>query len=264
MYVRDTKSGIADLPGEEHGNAFSFTAVCDAGRRISWPVRRARYRPTGAGLGRRGPYSGGVLLGRAILSGRIARPPVSEGAATIAAAPVTCTPAPCVFPNSQASSGTQPADETPIVVNRIKPKHLLTGANDYNCASLQGYYATGNLGGTWVRSCGTALAGESGLGDPIVGYDLKNVAYRGGINSPDGGNTGVVVIDKSTNNGTTWSAPVVAVPNLLGGLADKPWLEIDTNAASPRKNTLYVSDTQFAPGRLGRSRFRSRTRPTAA
>jgi hypothetical protein len=150
-----------------------------------------------------------------------------------------------VFPNSQASSGSNPADETPIVANVKKPTQLLTGANDYNCASLQGYYATGNLGGTWKRSCGTALSGQSGLGDPIVGYDLNSVAYRGGINSPDRGTTGVIVVGKSTDNGTTWSAPVQAVPNLLGGLADKPWLEIDTNATSPRKNTFYVSATQF-------------------
>jgi Neuraminidase (sialidase) len=33
---------------------------------------------------------------------------------------------------------------------------------------------------------------------------------------------------------------------LLGALADKPWLELDTNPASPFANSLYVSVTQFA------------------
>jgi hypothetical protein len=52
------------------------------------------------------------------------------------------------------------------------------------------------------------------------------------------------VIGKSVDFGQTWSTPVVAA-HVAGIDMDKPWLEIDTNAASPRKNALYVSMTEF-------------------
>jgi hypothetical protein len=35
------------------------------------------------------------------------------------------------------------------------------------------------------------------------------------------------------------------VPALLSGLADRPWLAIDTNSTSPHANALYISATQF-------------------
>jgi Neuraminidase (sialidase) len=74
-----------------------------------------------------------------------------------------------------------------------------------------------------------------------VGYDLLNTAYISGIDASSG-----IVFEKSHNNGTTWTKPAVAVaPFFSGGLADKPWLEIDTYPASPRANSLYISVTQF-------------------
>ena len=55
-----------------------------------------------------------------------------------------------------------------------------------------------------------------------------------------------IVFEKSTNGGSTWSAPAVAVkPLLSGGLTDKDWLWVDSNASSKYKNSLYVSVTQF-------------------
>ena len=77
------------------------------------------------------------------------------------------------------------------------------------------------------------------MGIPIVGYDLRNVAYAGGIQNSN------VVLSSSTNNGQTWGTPVIVSTPLLGSLADKPWLEIDTNPNSPFVNSLYVLITQF-------------------
>src|SRR5260370_22801851 len=55
-----------------------------------------------------------------------------------------------------------------------------------------------------------------------------------------------IVFEKSSNNGASGSAVAVAVsPFFSGGLADKPWLQIDTNPASPHANSLYISVTQF-------------------
>jgi hypothetical protein len=56
----------------------------------------------------------------------------------------------------------------------------------------------------------------------------------------------VIVIASSTDNGVTWSSVKKAVPNFLGGGADKDWLEADTSTGSAFKNNLYISTTQFA------------------
>ena len=186
------------------------------------------------------PFSGGVLMGRAIRAGRVklpvSLPPNLQPT-------LKCTPAPCVLPNVQASEGGQPVDETPVSVDPLNFKHVLTAGNDYNCSqSLQGYFASVDGGSTFNHSCGTLAPGaSSGLGDPVVGWDLNGNAYRGGINVYG---YYEIVIGKSTDFGQTWSTPVVAA-SISGIYMDKPWLEIDTGAVSPRKNTLYVSVTQF-------------------
>jgi hypothetical protein len=187
------------------------------------------------------PLSSGALMARAIRSGAVRLPagmPVGHTAA------LKCKPAPCTLPNVQASEGGQPVDEDPISVDPNNAKHVLTGGNDYNCgSSLQGYYASTNGGKKWTASCGTLAAGAGGGdGDPIVGWDLNSTAYRGGI---DEASNLEIVVGTSADFGKTWGTPVVAAAT-SGIDMDKPWLEIDTNANSPRKNTLYVSMTEFS------------------
>jgi hypothetical protein len=192
------------------------------------------------------PYSGGYLMAQAIHSGKVRLP--SSGAASNTANPnLTCTPAPCAFPNVVASEGTtNPVNEDPIVVNPNNAKQLETGGNDYNCASLQGFFTSSNGGTTWTRTCLNVLSGASGAGDPAVGYDLNGNVYAAGIDTgtADGSD---IVFEKSSNNGTSWSAPAIAVrPFFSGGLTDKEWLQVDTTATSPHANALYISVTQFA------------------
>jgi hypothetical protein len=189
------------------------------------------------------PKSTSLLVGEAFHRGAIQLPP--SAGTSFAAPALTCSPVPCVLPNVQASGGSNIANEDPIAYNPSNTAQLLTGANDYSCStSLQGFYASSNGGSTWTRTCLPVLPGGEGDGDPMVGYDLNNVAYAGGIQVGSPGQ--VIVVSSSTNNGTSWSAPVVAaVPTLSGGSTDKGWLEIDTNPSSPRKNCLYVSNTQF-------------------
>lgn len=156
-------------------------------------------------------------------------------------APLACSPLPCILPNENVSESPVLANETPVVVNPRNPLQILAGANDYNCTNIQGFYASSDGGTTWTRTCLNAIAGDFGEGDPGVGYDLHGVAYISGIDAGHG-----IVLEKSSDNGTTWGAPRVAVPPLLsGGLTDKPWLQIDTNPASPNANALYLSVTQF-------------------
>lgn len=184
------------------------------------------------------PVSTGVLMSRAVRAGRVHL----TGSSLNRVNPnLTCSPAPCTLPNVDASSSPVLANETPVVVNPANPQQILTGANDYNCTNIQGFYASNDGGSTWTRTCLNALAGDFGEGDPGVAYDAAGTAYISGIDATHG-----IVFEASRNNGTTWSTPQLAVPPFFsGGLTDKPWMQIDTSQTSPFKNTIYMSVTQF-------------------
>jgi hypothetical protein len=194
--------------------------------------------------GDRLPYSGGLLVGRAIASGKMERP----GHAPLASlaskeVTVTCSPQPCTLPNVQISPApdTTPRNETSIVVNPSNSQQLLSGANDYNCATLIGLFASTNGGTSFTETCMKAAPGYTGAGEPSVAFDLPGNKYITGIQLDSLGN-GAIAIQKNSG------AATIAVPALFpGGSADKDWLQVDTNAASPHKNHLYISATQFDP-----------------
>jgi hypothetical protein len=182
------------------------------------------------------PYSGGYLAAKAFKEGRLQ----IQGNVTNRIAPpsLTCSPAPCPFtPVDASEGGSNPVNEDPIAVNPNNSMQILSGGNDYNCGNIQGFFASGDGGTTWTRVCSPGSGGE---GDPIVGYDLNNVAHAGGIQN------GSVVGFTSTDNGMHWSAPTTIIGAVFGYLADKPWMEIDTSASSAFKNDIYVSTTQFS------------------
>jgi hypothetical protein len=188
------------------------------------------------------PYSGGVLMSRAIKAGRV-NIHVGNGMGLISSnvlnPNLTCSPAPCVFtPVNASEGGSNPVNEDPIAVNPTNSMNLLSGGNDYNCSNIQGYFSSSDGGTTWSHFCSLGSGGE---GDPIVGFDLNGTAYAGGIQNND------IVLASSTNGGMTFGTPVIVTPPLQrqNGLADKPWMEIDTNPNSPLKNAIYVSSTQF-------------------
>jgi hypothetical protein len=182
------------------------------------------------------PYSGGYLAAKAFKAGQLRLQGGTQN--RIAPPSLTCSPAPCAFtPVDASEGGSLPVNEDPIAVNPTNSSQILTGGNDYNCGNIQGFFASGDGGTTWTHVCSP---GSGGQGDPIVGYDLNNVAHAGGIQN------GSVVGFTSTNNGMTWSAPTTIITAQLGYLADKPWMEIDTNSGSAFKNDIYVSTTQFA------------------
>ena len=190
------------------------------------------------------PVSAGVLVAHAIRAGLIQPLPVAPEALPTKA--LTCSPAPCVLPNVQASEGGMPVNENPISANPKNSLQLLTGGNDYNCPNFLGFYTTSDNGSTWAHKCMDAVSGTVGLSDPGVGYDRNNTAYIIGLDGSPGLPL-VVVFEKSTDNGTTWSSPQIAVhPAFSSGIVDKPWLAIDTTATSPYVNTLYISATSFS------------------
>lgn len=118
-----------------------------------------------------------------------------------------CSPAPCVLPDVDVSTGPMPVNETPFVVNPSNPKQLLASANDVNCSNRQGAYTSGDGGTTWTRTCMNSIAGAYGGGDPAIGYDLQGNAYVAGL---EYGGVNGVAFEKSVDNGKTWSAPSLA------------------------------------------------------
>jgi hypothetical protein len=192
------------------------------------------------------PHSGGVLMARAIAAGRV-HLPAARITQSAAQAAVTCSPAPCVLPNVDAAEGgANPVNEDPIASNPNNSSQWITGGNDYNCASLQGFFATSDNGTTFTRNCLKTLAGKSGAGDPGVAYDLNNNVYITGIDCNSGCATGQIVIAQSTDGGVTFPTPHTAVTSQFSGLTDKEWMEIDTNPSSPHAGTIYISLTDFS------------------
>jgi hypothetical protein len=94
------------------------------------------------------PVSTSVLVAQGIRNGTIH--PQGNAPGGDVSTDLRCKPAPCVFKDRQASEGGRPANETPVAANPNNKKDLLTGANDYNCANIQGFYSSSNGGKNWT------------------------------------------------------------------------------------------------------------------
>ena len=192
------------------------------------------------------PFSASMLMARAISGKQLpAGDSLADLLRPIQAPVLDCSPVPCAVNNQQASEGGEPVSDTPISANPDNLDQLLTGGMDYNCSQLAAFYFSRDGGSTWNVHCSDVLSSfPEGLGNPGVAFDLKNVAYITAAKSSASG-AGVVAIQKSANQGSTWTTIRAAVIAALGGLVDKPWMAIDDTAASPRANAIYISSTQF-------------------
>lgn len=186
-----------------------------------------------------GAVSAGVLNALAVHQGTVVP---RSGAASPAAPGVT------VLPNVRVSNnGSQPNNEVPIAANPANALQLESGANDYNCSSVQGFFNSNDGGFTWPNQhCMPTLSGKVGFGDPNVAYGVDGTAYILGIDATSSLTNGVIAFQKSTDNGVTWST-VAAGPDHFysNGLTDKEWTEIDHSATSPFAGCIYTIITQF-------------------
>jgi hypothetical protein len=192
-----------------------------------------------SGVLAKAPQSGSVLVARALRAGTITLPGSVARPATSPSVPGAT-----VLPNVVASGGTNISNENPIAADPNNAQHLLSGANDYACTALQGFYSSNDGGATWSQHC-MPVVGAGGCGDPNVAYDTLGNSYILGIGDCNGFQ-GSIVLSKSTNNGTTWSPAKKVIPPLFaGGITDKNWTEVDHSATSPFKDRIYTSITQF-------------------
>jgi len=161
---------------------------------------------------------------------------------------LTCSPAPCVLPPAQATSGASSVYDGAIAVDPVNPKNLILGTWDGNC---NGYTMAAHVstdgGSTWARTdCMGGIVTQRGrgvyyaTGQPMVAYDLSGNAYIAGeyIDSMFVG-FGLVAFEKSSD-GVNWSEQQLALSRgayeVLGS-----WMTSDTNPQSPYADSLYVS-----------------------
>jgi hypothetical protein len=158
---------------------------------------------------------------------------------------LSCSPAPCLLPNVQASQGKQPVDTAAIAVNPAEHNQLAIAANDYNCGTYIGLLSSSDGGSTWAHACMPSQGGNVGLGNPSIAYDAGGTLYATAQENQDiGSNVGSVAISTSFDNGMTWGTPVNVISHVLGYAAQGGWVGVDTSPNSPFKNTIYVSSNQ--------------------
>jgi hypothetical protein len=154
------------------------------------------------------------------------------------AAPITCSPAPCVIPEGLIAPGTNWSN---FVVNPGNTQQLLSGGGGSSCPSTGNYasFSSGDGGETWSQTClPPLLTSNPYLGPATFAYNLNNVAYAF-YASENNVNFNDVVMSTSTDNGQTWNNPVAVVqandPN-LGVLTGT----VDANTGSPFANSIYI------------------------
>jgi hypothetical protein len=166
----------------------------------------------------------------------------------------------------------QSQNETAAAVNPLYPANVLLGQNDYRRGD-------GSCGVDWSRDGGkhwgsqllpvgftTGILNVGGArhywtssGDPSVGFDSSGEAYymcgafdRGfptderGPDAPFGASA--LILFRSADGGASWSFPGSIVtstgggedPNATVGLLDKQYMAVDSNAASPWADRIYV------------------------
>jgi len=152
---------------------------------------------------------------------------------------LTCSPAPCVFPPIQVSEGGNLVNTPSITSDPLDPAHLLIGTYDYNCHFGLGFFASSDGGSSWTLTCPSQYIGlYAPIGEPMVAYDRRGIAYIAGTYFHEGYDRGLVGI-QSSPDGINWNAPVIALKQ--GNFPFNPALAADTNMSSPFLNRLYVS-----------------------
>lgn len=173
---------------------------------------------------------------------------------------------------NSGTSGVQ--NEVSITLNPAQPGNVVIAYNDTPSAqSTQGLgvsFSTDN-GQTWTdRQIGVpaptdpfGAASLSDIFDPITGADTQGNVLAGYIatDGSQGGPSGVY-IHRSADGGNTWTSEISVHSNAAEAFPgdpgyrfnDKPHLEVDRFAASPRQDDAYIAwiqdDGQTAPSNI--------------
>jgi hypothetical protein len=172
-----------------------------------------------------------------------------------------------------------PQNETAIAVDPTNPDRLVAGANDYvtrtwsctisdtPCSALgdgySGTYFSHDGGQTWCCTAtdpdhlGTLVPGVEHLtggpydagGDPAVAFDSQGTPYYAGLGFNRLSAPNTVTVSRGTFDGggqLSWSDPTfINATTSPAILNDKEWIAVDSNAASPFRDRVYVTWTRF-------------------
>jgi hypothetical protein len=172
-----------------------------------------------------------------------------------------------------------PQNETAIAVDPTNPSRLVAGANDYvtrtwsctisdtPCSALgdgySGTYFSNDGGQTWCCTAtdpdhlGTLIPGVEHLtggpydagGDPAVAFDSQGTPYYAGLGFNRLSAPNTVTVSRGTFDGggqLSWSDPTfINATTSPAILNDKEWIAVDSHAASPFRDRVYVTWTRF-------------------
>ncbi|MFF0388103.1 sialidase family protein [Kitasatospora sp. NPDC004615] len=102
-------------------------------------------------------------------------------------------------------------------------------------------WTSGALPGLTVAAGGT----HERASDPVVADSARHDTWMVGSLVFDGGDGRGIMVNRSTDAGSHWSAPTWAIGN-DGGAWDKEWIACDNWASSPSYGTCYLTVTKLA------------------
>lgn len=145
---------------------------------------------------------------------------------------------------------TQFQDEPSVAVKPNDVNIIIGASNDFGGTDTAGacaVYRSSDGGQTFTKSfLPLKLSGDT-CSDPIVRWapDSSKV-YATYISYNPATGTSNIVVSKSTNNGVSWSTPVIAIPGSTSVFTDKPWADVHTFVSNTFSNyRLYVTATLF-------------------
>jgi hypothetical protein len=191
--------------------------------------------------------SGVVLFPSALMGlgvgGQVYSPnPVSKWAGRL-------TP-PIFGPNVDASlNNPSNQNETTIAINPEDDQRVIASANDYRSSLQPEVYLSTNGGTTWTNY---QVPGTQSIfyGDPAMTFGTGNHAYFGYLGyTAICQNVGGMYVSRSTDAGTTFSAPILLASNAFSGslaiFHDKEFVAVDNNPSSPNYGNVYEAWTRF-------------------
>ncbi|MFC4778967.1 exo-alpha-sialidase [Paenibacillus sp. GCM10023252] len=144
--------------------------------------------------------------------------------------------------NFQVTPGGNPKFEPEVAVNLLIPGIMVAVAVDTTTGVPNtGLYRSLDGGNSWSNSILPLPAGFTGAEAPAVAYAFPNTFYVTAHAFP-GASSGTTVIYISTDNGATFSNPIIVAPGY--GLYinnDETNVEVDNGQSSPYLGQIYVT-----------------------
>jgi Secretion system C-terminal sorting domain len=128
-------------------------------------------------------------------------------------------------------------EEVTIAINPINPNQMAAGAN------INYFYSSNDSGRTWSEKNMSSLLGV--WGDPCVLYNNSGDLFFAHLSYPNNGHwIDRIVVQKSLNNGFTWTDGIGIGYRMAPIVQDKEWLAVD-NSNSVFRDNIYLAWTEF-------------------